>query len=527
MTLSAARDRIRAGDRVGAMESLLGVWRERRTLTVGALIRELDESMPPARVAGVVGSAAYEVRWARRATGCGVGLVGRFSKMIDRVERLELMMMHAPDPRLSHAVAEILRDLRPALSGLPDDNRDLWLRCAEVVEHLGDPSLVSLRDAPAPWNSDWTPGGLTLRLSLALDNLERAFPDVAPIEERERALIEEMRASLSSPSAAQQRTEEERLLTAIYAAPQDDGPRHIYADWLLEHEDARGELMQLQLRGEELTAPAQGRLDELLRRAKKHWVGPLAPVVREPVFRRGMLAEARVSWGHRGNIERLGAHPAWATLEEVAFAQDPWSETLPQHLDSRVTTSLRTVRDLAPRGLGGMLAAEEPWMLRELSTEVAPAHHGALQATTLLPELRELTLFGTHASRALDWLWNARFAQQLTRLEIYAPSRRHVWKVQMAASRLHALEELWIRTSGVVMQLERGPEWRMTNATLGLAASGADLDAIVELVEAAPEYAFTHLIVEATLSAAQLERLDAALSNQRGLDDIVIQPDTP
>ena len=35
------------------------------------------------------------------------------------------------------------------------------------------------------------------------------------------------------------------FIAAICAAPDDDGPRLVYADWLLERSDPRGELIQL------------------------------------------------------------------------------------------------------------------------------------------------------------------------------------------------------------------------------------------------------------------------------------------
>jgi uncharacterized protein (TIGR02996 family) len=49
--------------------------------------------------------------------------------------------------------------------------------------------------------------------------------------------------------------DERTLLDAIIAAPDDDGPRQVYADWLLERGDRRGELIALEL------AIAQGRRD--------------------------------------------------------------------------------------------------------------------------------------------------------------------------------------------------------------------------------------------------------------------------
>jgi uncharacterized protein (TIGR02996 family) len=62
---------------------------------------------------------------------------------------------------------------------------------------------------------------------------------------------------------------EEELLADIVAAPGDEAPRQIYADWLSERGDPRGELIQLELSMEKLEgdarAVAAARHAELLR----------------------------------------------------------------------------------------------------------------------------------------------------------------------------------------------------------------------------------------------------------------------
>src|SRR5262249_46385768 len=61
----------------------------------------------------------------------------------------------------------------------------------------------------------------------------------------------------------------DELLAAVYAAPFDDGPRAVLADYLLERNDPRGEFIALQLkRGDK--APSQ-RERELLRTAGRTW----------------------------------------------------------------------------------------------------------------------------------------------------------------------------------------------------------------------------------------------------------------
>jgi uncharacterized protein (TIGR02996 family) len=56
-------------------------------------------------------------------------------------------------------------------------------------------------------------------------------------------------------------SEEDAFLTDILARPDDDAPRLIYADWLLDRDDPRGELIRLgwELRGPEFAALAHRR----------------------------------------------------------------------------------------------------------------------------------------------------------------------------------------------------------------------------------------------------------------------------
>ena len=58
------------------------------------------------------------------------------------------------------------------------------------------------------------------------------------------------------------------LLDAIFAAPDEDEPRHVYADWLIEQGDRRGELIAVQCELAALPPSAPGRA-ELEKRSQK------------------------------------------------------------------------------------------------------------------------------------------------------------------------------------------------------------------------------------------------------------------
>ncbi|MBA2540602.1 MAG: TIGR02996 domain-containing protein [Deltaproteobacteria bacterium] len=110
----------------------------------------------------------------------------------------------------------------------------------------------------------------------------------------------------------------EALLEAIHDNPDDDAPRLVYADALLERGDPRGEFISLQLRPE-LDRDAKKREKELLTVYGKQWLGDLAPVVMAGYeFARGFLSECKVDNRHVDRLRKLAGHPAWATVRTIS-----------------------------------------------------------------------------------------------------------------------------------------------------------------------------------------------------------------
>ena len=76
---------------------------------------------------------------------------------------------------------------------------------------------------------------------------------------------------------------EAAFLRAVLADPADDAPRLIYADWLDEQGDPRGEFVRVQCRlaqlpaGHEAVGDLRRREKELLDRCEPAWLGPAAP----------------------------------------------------------------------------------------------------------------------------------------------------------------------------------------------------------------------------------------------------------
>jgi uncharacterized protein (TIGR02996 family) len=85
---------------------------------------------------------------------------------------------------------------------------------------------------------------------------------------------------------------ESEMLAAALAAADEDAPRLVYADWLLQQGDARGEFIALQCRrarARSARARPSPREDELLREHGASWLAALGLGPREGGFVRGFL----------------------------------------------------------------------------------------------------------------------------------------------------------------------------------------------------------------------------------------------
>lgn len=121
----------------------------------------------------------------------------------------------------------------------------------------------------------------------------------------------------------------EPFLQAIAANPDDDAPRLIYADWLEEQGDARGEFIRLQCQLETLapyepraTKLAQ-RVIELQREFGQGWIEPIASVGALQVgFRRGFVDEATLR-GETFCFQTREIFEAAPLLQTIDFLVEP------------------------------------------------------------------------------------------------------------------------------------------------------------------------------------------------------------
>jgi uncharacterized protein (TIGR02996 family) len=135
-----------------------------------------------------------------------------------------------------------------------------------------------------------------------------------------RALQDRL-APLAAPAQS-----EDALLAAIHERPAEDAPRLVYADWLLERGEVRGEFITLQFkrRAGGLSEAEAKREQQLLKKHGRGWLGALAPVLSfgkgysGTTFERGFISTADVILSVGKKLEPLWSAREWTTVEELA-----------------------------------------------------------------------------------------------------------------------------------------------------------------------------------------------------------------
>lgn len=162
-------------------------------------------------------------------------------------------------------------------------------------------------------------------LERELKRARKANPQVAAFSESDLAALRKHIGPSKQPAAAKpakSSVSESSLLEAICAAPDDDGPRAVYADWLLEQgRSSLGEFIQLQLEAarEKLSTTEKTREKALLKEIRpevlKQFGGNTYAIhLPSARFARGFVVEATL---------RCDANvPALRLVERVTF-DDP------------------------------------------------------------------------------------------------------------------------------------------------------------------------------------------------------------
>lgn len=310
----------------------------------------------------------------------------------ESAERIALLSK-LDDPRVTQGLLDLLgAPPYRARTALP-----FFRACAKALHDSGDPRVrPALEALAARYKSiletsvgdDVT--ALLIRTAASLDQVKPG-PLPAALEKKCVALelVFETERTQLQRGAVQQRSaqhDDEALLAAIYAAPDDDGPRMVFADALTERGDARGEFIALQLgRARGAATPAQVmRERELSSDAKRRvaWGLPLsqgATCHLDRGFPDEVMLEPRM-------FKTIVGQPALRTVRSVSgFERDVSLKQAKAFLLHEAAARITSVSNLTQE-LVESLDAPMPWRTVGLNFLPMPEHRAHLA------NVRELSL---------------------------------------------------------------------------------------------------------------------------------------
>lgn len=314
---------------IGGLELLCRAWRMRKNVRIAELAELLEMRVPETPAADLARELADRRVAALRPAVRSIADVSA-GQAADRLKQVIWR-----DPRTSWLLLDFLA--KPAWRSLPAVT--CWKACLDEIVAIGDPRISEPLAELGDRYTAVIPTSVGVKVQKLITTAVKQLRDAPPwleLDDACNALCDQIAAQLGPEVATQQakhkgaRVAYERhadFLAAIFATPDDDGPRIVYADWLTEIGDARGELINLQL------ARAQGRTDETSRareyeilepRNAEKWLGAIAPVVfdNDQVYARGFTSYARL-WKNKATLQHVADEPAWGTVETLAIAE--WS----------------------------------------------------------------------------------------------------------------------------------------------------------------------------------------------------------
>jgi uncharacterized protein (TIGR02996 family) len=372
--LQSALGALRRGDRAGALNSLLVEWGQHRQPVVAELIERLgadiDRSLPAIESKGpALADDWLEVAQHTRSADLGRLLVtlrdGATAQQLR--ELVPNLMAFAADPRTTAPMVAIVGKFTssgatPALT-----------QALNLLAHVADPRakkpLSQFQHTDRSWleriytKAQKVAAGLTAppvadsELSKACEAIDREL----------KRLAKAPPATAESLLAVSDGGTGEQLLAQIFEAPDDDELRLVYADWLLEQGDRRGELIQLHYRRHELgkLKPQEAKRErELIKVHGSEWIGRLAMVASELSFDRGFLHGCTASFKTKKQSAVVD-DPFWATVETVRFGTKDYERKVleePALLRSPTLRSLRRLDRVSAKAL--VEALSEPSLAR-------------------------------------------------------------------------------------------------------------------------------------------------------------------
>ncbi len=336
MSLTKARAAIDAKDRRNALEALLEAWRASRSTAIADVIdvvsSDITRSLP--KIEGK-SRAAFQSSWLEVASRDDAADVGRLLDVLDAEpctlmrDRIDRLALRPHDPRLARALTAFIARNPCACTSTP--NAPMWTQIFKLITTLGD---VRGRPALTAHATKKRPGVFFKVIRARASKALEAMTEPSRLSSEDAALVNEIAAKAAAllagppPSGAakplvpstDKRTEAE-LLELVYDAPDDDAPRLVYADFLAERGDTRGELIVLQCKKNKtpLNAAETKRERSLLREHGRRALGALEPAIAKDnlVYERGFVAACELEFKSDTQRMQLLRHRAWSTVQRM------------------------------------------------------------------------------------------------------------------------------------------------------------------------------------------------------------------
>ena len=364
-------DAIAAADWPRALAIALAAWRASRAVELAELVDAIAarvEAQPVTRL---------------RADVADLAAIDTPTKFVAVVDRFATLTASPDDPRATAGLVDLLATM-PFDWWIPSREVFYDRVAAAIADARALPALRRIADAPMGENADTR----ALQSRLAAEAIAR-IPIPAP-DAQAAAMLARLRGAAPADLAP--------LWHEVARVRDDDGPRHVLADALIERGDPRGEMIALQLAG---TSRAENLSLRLINRHWQSWLGELLVLVtrRGTAFRRGFLDDIRIgmlrtpAWA----FERLPAHRELAVVRTVRANQ-----IAPVDF-ARFVAALPPLDGLGVVGpdFAAPLAAARPtWPVRVLEYAHTPGHatlrEGVDTLVPILPALAEVHFLYNH-----------------------------------------------------------------------------------------------------------------------------------
>ena len=302
-----------------AEEHLCSAWRTTRDADLGRCIKLIGERAKESREP--FPSKHRHQHWLTRARELHPGDIPDLMAELPRghashcEERLRLLLAEEPHAAIGAGCA--------GLAANPPWNATLpisFVAYACAFQH-GDANSVEY------WQSQASDNLYCRLLASAMSNRLSRKP---ALSDSQQELIRACAVALGLQRSDSSASQEDELLEAVYRAPDDLEGRAVYADWLAEHGQPRGELMHLQL-GRHGRSPSAQQLRQENKLIKEHfrdWVGTLAPVLRAPG-----AGDGKYTWFENGFLASCGGRRASKAVLKARMDDRAWRTVTELHLD--------------------------------------------------------------------------------------------------------------------------------------------------------------------------------------------------